>query len=445
MKLVIVGGVAGGASAAARARRLAEDAEIVLFERGPDVSFANCGLPYYLGGEIADRDKLLIVTPQRLRDPFQARRADPHRGRVHRPGEEGGPCPRPGQWTGLRRGLRQAYPGARGRAARCRTFPAPTCPASSPCGTCTTATASKQSLDRRHAAGRHPWRRLHRAGTGREPRPPRRRHHHRRDGHSQVLAPLDAEMTTPVGRAVARARRRAAPGPDRPRHRSRTVHFRREGSPEPCDCRPGGRLAAHLVVVGVGVRPENRLAVEAGLETGPGGGIRVNEQLQTSDPDIYAVGDAIEVTDFVTGQPVHVPLAGPANRQGRLAADHVFGRPVRYRGTQGTAIVRVFERTAAITGSVGEGPPPSGPGLSQGLRPPGPSRRLLSRRRGHDAEVAIRSPAGRVLVAPGRGRGGRGQAHRRAGGGHPSRHDRLRPGGDGAGLRRRNTARPRTR
>jgi rhodanese-related sulfurtransferase len=99
------------------------------------------------------------------------------------------------------------------------------------------------------------------------------------------------------------------------------------------------------------VRPENKLAVEAGLDVGPRGGIRVNEQLQTSDPDIYAVGDAIEVRDFVTGEPAQVPLAGPANRQGRLAADHIFGRAVRYRRTQGTAIVRVFDRTAALTGA----------------------------------------------------------------------------------------------
>jgi rhodanese-related sulfurtransferase len=86
------------------------------------------------------------------------------------------------------------------------------------------------------------------------------------------------------------------------------------------------------------------------LEVGPRGGIRVNEHLQTSDPDIYAVGDAIEVKDFVTGQPTQVPLAGPANRQGRIAADHIFGRDAKYRGTQGTAIVRVFDRTAAMTG-----------------------------------------------------------------------------------------------
>jgi rhodanese-related sulfurtransferase len=99
------------------------------------------------------------------------------------------------------------------------------------------------------------------------------------------------------------------------------------------------------------VRPENVLAVAAGLGVGARGGIQVNEHLQTSDPDIYAVGDAIEVRDFVTGDPTQVPLAGPANRQGRIAADHIFGRPSRYRGTQGTAIVGVFERTAAMTGA----------------------------------------------------------------------------------------------
>jgi rhodanese-related sulfurtransferase len=114
----------------------------------------------------------------------------------------------------------------------------------------------------------------------------------------------------------------------------------------------GQRLPAQLVVLGVGVRPENKLAVDASLEVGPRGGIRVNEHLQTIDPDIYAVGDAIEVKDFVTGEPTQVPLAGPANRQGRLAADHIFGRAgARYRGTQGTAIVRVFDRTAAMTGA----------------------------------------------------------------------------------------------
>ena len=111
------------------------------------------------------------------------------------------------------------------------------------------------------------------------------------------------------------------------------------------------RLPAQLVVVGVGVRPENKLAVDVGLEVGPRGGIKVNEYLQTADPNIYAVGDAIEVCDFITGEPTQVPLAGPANRQGRIAADNILGRKVKYRGTQGTAIVGIFGRTAAITGA----------------------------------------------------------------------------------------------
>ncbi len=98
------------------------------------------------------------------------------------------------------------------------------------------------------------------------------------------------------------------------------------------------------MILGVGVRPENQLAVAAGLEVGPRGGIRVNDRLQTSDPNIFAVGDAIEVRDFVSSEPTQVPLAGPANRQGRIAADNIFGRDSRYRGTQGTAILGLFDK-----------------------------------------------------------------------------------------------------
>jgi rhodanese-related sulfurtransferase len=117
------------------------------------------------------------------------------------------------------------------------------------------------------------------------------------------------------------------------------------------ELKSGERLSAQLVILGVGVRPENKLAVEAGLAVGPRVGIRVDEFLQTSDADIYAVGDAIEVNDFVLGEPTQIPLAGPANRQGRIAADNVFGGRMRYRGTQGTVIVGVFDRTAAMTGA----------------------------------------------------------------------------------------------
>jgi len=162
--------------------------------------------------------------------------------------------------------------------------------------------------------------------------------------NQQILTPFDPEMTTPIAehlatRGVALLLGQSAEG--------------LEQTPDGLMVRlqSGRRLPAQLVVMGVGVRPENKLAVDAGLEIGPRGGIRVNEYLQTLDPDIYAVGDAIEVKDFVSGDPTQVPLAGPANRQGRIAADNIFGRTVKYRGTQGTAILGFFDKTAAMTGA----------------------------------------------------------------------------------------------
>jgi rhodanese-related sulfurtransferase len=151
-------------------------------------------------------------------------------------------------------------------------------------------------------------------------------------------------MTTPINRALAQNGVRVMPGDSA------------EGFAQVVDglvvhLKSGRQLPAQIVIVGVGVRPESKLAVDAGLEVGPRGGIRVDEFLQTSDPDIYAVGDAIEVKDSVTGAATQVPLAGPANRQGRIAADNILGRHVRYRGTQGTAIVGVFGCTAAMTGA----------------------------------------------------------------------------------------------
>src|SRR6516225_9211754 len=160
----------------------------------------------------------------------------------------------------------------------------------------------------------------------------------------QVLPPFDKEMTTPIAEHLAARGVSVLLGQS-------AEAFEKSAEGLIVQLKSGQRLPAQLVVLGVGVRPENKLAVDANLEVGPRGGIRVNEHVQTSDPDIYAVGDAIEVKDFVTGEPTQVPLAGPANRQGRTAADHIFGRDARYRGTQGTAIVRVFERTAALTGA----------------------------------------------------------------------------------------------
>ena len=165
----------------------------------------------------------------------------------------------------------------------------------------------------------------------------------------------------------------------------------------------GEAIPAQLVVLGVGVRPENKLAVDAGLEVAPRGGIRVNDYLQTSDPDIYAVGDAIEVKDFVTGEPAQVPLAGPANRQGRIAADNVFGRAVRFRGTQGTAIVGLFGLDGRDDRRVGEDTPAHEKTVSQALCAPRQSRGLLSGAEQMTLKVLFDPQSGRVLGAQGVG------------------------------------------
>ena len=198
----------------------------------------------------------------------------------------------------------------------------------------------------------------------------------------QVLPPFDKEMTTPIAEHLK------AKGVSLLLGDSAQAFEPATGGIDVC-LKSGGRLCAQLVILGVGVRPENALAVVAGLSVGPRGGIKVNEHLQTIDTDIYAVGDAIEVVDVVTGEPTQVPLAGPANRQGRLAADHIFGRPARYRGTQGTGIVGVFDRTAAMTGASEKTLKRGGSTLSQDLHPSREPRRLLSRRRGDVAEASL--------------------------------------------------------
>lgn len=342
MKLLIVGGVAGGASAAARARRLSEDAEIVVFERGPDVSFANCGLPYYIGGEIAERKKLLVTTPELLRSRFQLdvrtrssveavdrtskkiRVRDLESGREYdetydklilatgaapfRPSIPGIDLPRIFTLRNLHdtdlikervdHGVKQAV--LLGGGFICLEL--------------------AENFVRRGIATTIV------------------------EKNGQILTPFDEEMTTPIVQELAA------------RGITLLLDQFAESFEQSADglvvcLNSGQRLSAQLVMLGVGVRPENKLAVDAGLEIGPRGGIRVNEHLQTTDPDIYAVGDAIEVNDFVSGNPTQVPLAGPANRQGRIAADNVFGRSMTYRGTQGTAIVGVFDKTAAMTGA----------------------------------------------------------------------------------------------
>jgi NADPH-dependent 2,4-dienoyl-CoA reductase/sulfur reductase-like enzyme/rhodanese-related sulfurtransferase len=342
MKLLIIGGVAGGASAAARARRLSEDSHIILFERGPDVSFANCGLPYYLGGEIAERGKLLIVTPERLRTRLNldvrvrtsVERIDRAAKKVHvrdlASGQE----------------YEETYDKlilAPGAAPLSPPLPGIDLPGIFTLRNLQDVDRIKGRIDQgvKQAVvigagfiGLEMVENFIRRGIATTVV----------ELQDQVLPPFDKEMTTPIAQELE----------------TKGVSLLLGQSAEAFEAatdglivrlKSGQRLSAQLIVLGVGVRPENKLAVEAGLEVGPRGGIRVNEHLQTSDPDIYAVGDAIEIKDFVTGNPTQVPLAGPANRQGRIAAGHIFGRAARYRGTQGTAIVRVFDKTAATTGA----------------------------------------------------------------------------------------------
>ena len=342
MKLLIVGGVAAGASAAARARRLSEDAEIILFDRGPDVSFANCGLPYYVGGEIADRKKLLVTTPEMLRTRFRldvrtqsSVEAIDRAGRKVRVRD-----------LAIGREYEETYDKlilAPGAAPLRPPIPGMDLPGIFTLRNLHDVDRIKERVDEgvRQAVivgagfiGLELVENFVRRGIPTT----------LVELQDQILPPLDKEMTTPIVESI----------------RAKGVTVLLAESADGFERAPGGlvvqlksgqRLPADLVLIGIGVRPENKLAVDAGLEVGPRGGIRVNERLQTSDPDIYAAGDAIEVRDVISGDPTQVPLAGPANRQGRIAADNVFSRSATYRGTQGTAIVGVFDRTAATTGA----------------------------------------------------------------------------------------------
>lgn len=341
MRLVIIGGVAGGASAAARARRLSESAEIVLLERGPDVSFANCGLPYHIGGEIPDRKKLLVATPEFLRQRMNLDvRTRSNVTKIDRAAKTVT--------------VQNLDSGEEYQLAYDKLLLAPG------------ASPFKPPAEGINLSGIYTLRNLNDTDRIKQAVDSGVQHAvmvgagfiglelvenlvHRGvkttliELQDQILPPLDREMTIPMLQKL----------------REKGVDVRLSDSAEGYASAPHGldvqlksgeTLAAQLVILGVGVRPENVLAVESGLEIGPRGGIRVDDSMRTSDPDIYAVGDAIETYDFVFKERTQVPLAGPANRQGRIAADNIFGREIRFRGTQGTAIVGLFNLTAAMTG-----------------------------------------------------------------------------------------------
>jgi NADPH-dependent 2,4-dienoyl-CoA reductase/sulfur reductase-like enzyme/rhodanese-related sulfurtransferase len=341
MKTVVVGGVAGGMSFAARARRLAEDAEIVVLERDPYVSYANCGLPYYLGGEITDRDALLVQTPRSLARSLaldvrtghevlaidRARRTVLVRERA----------------TG--REYEESYDAlvlSTGAAPAIPPIPGVHLPAVRALRTIPDADALRALLD---AGAWHAV--LVGAGfIGLEVAEALRRRGAAVtlvELSGQVLPALDPEMARAVELEVRQA------GVD-VRLGTSVSAFREAGGRTVAELSDGTQLSADLVLISTGVRPETALAEAAGLARNARGALLVNEHLQTSDPAIYGVGDAIEVVDAVCGTPLSVPLAGPANRQGRAVADHLFGHGGLRAPVLGTAIVRAFGTVAALTG-----------------------------------------------------------------------------------------------
>ncbi|MBZ5537802.1 MAG: FAD-dependent oxidoreductase [Acidobacteriia bacterium] len=361
MKVIIVGGVAGGASCAARLRRLDEKAEILMVERGPYVSYANCGLPYHVGGVIEKESSLLVATVQTFREQFAidcrtrcevvgistARKTVDLKNHAT------------GEVTTEKYDKLVLSPGA---APIRPPLPGIDLPGIFSVRTVPDARCIREWLDRDAAeqSGMDSY-----TGYQTVTKPKRavvvgggfiglemaENLIHRGlevtliEKLNQVMPPLDPEMARLVERYMVK----------------HGVHlelndgvagFERlaDGSLEVLTS-SGKKHPADIVILAIGVRPETELAKMAGIEIGQRGGIRVDEHMRTTNPDIFAVGDAVEVKDFVTGQWTLIPLAGPANRQGRIAADVIAGRDSRFRGTQGTSICQIFEGAIASTGA----------------------------------------------------------------------------------------------
>ncbi|MBN1786924.1 MAG: CoA-disulfide reductase [Sedimentisphaerales bacterium] len=341
-KVLIVGGVAGGASAGARLRRLDEQAEIILFERGEYISFANCGLPYYVGGTIEKRERLLLQTPKRFKARFNVDvRTENEVLSINRDEKKV-------EVVNLATGEKyfESYdklilsPGAR---------PAkPPIPGIDSDRIFTLRNVPDADLINDFIEKHKPKRAVV-VGAG-------------------YIGLEMAENLRKRGLLVAIVEMVDQVVPTMDKEMANLLHqhlheqsialwlndgvsgFSRTDSKLMVSLKSGMELACDFAVLSIGVKPEAKLARESGLEIGNRGGIKVNEYLQTSDTDIYAVGDVIEVKDFVLGTDTLIPLAGPANRQGRIAADNLCGRSVKYKGTQGTAILKVFDLVAAMTG-----------------------------------------------------------------------------------------------
>jgi len=342
-RVLIIGGVAGGASCAARLRRLSEEAEIIVFDRGPYVSFANCGLPYYVGDVIKEESSLLVASADLFHQRFnidvrtenevldidcvqrQIAVRDVRTGRTYSERYDElvlapGAAP-----------IRPPLPGIDlAGVFSLRTIP--------------------DSRRIRTWIEEHNARRAVVVGAGFVGLEIAENLVHRGlevsliEMGDHVLPPLDSEMAEPLHEHLRAQGIQLILGDG-------VAGFAENAQGIEVSTCSGATHQADLVILGIGVRPETRLAASAGLKLGRRKGIAVDEQMRTSDPHIWAVGDAVEVKDFVTGEQSLIPLAGPANRQGRIAADAICGRDSRFRGVQATAVCGLFGMVAAASGA----------------------------------------------------------------------------------------------
>ncbi len=338
MKIIIVGGVAGGMSAATRLRRLKEDAEIIIFEKGPFVSFANCGLPYYVSGEIAEREDLLVQTPESLKARFNLDVRPFHEVTAISPNQHTVTVRHDGkEFTEsydkliLSPGAKPFVPPIEGLETAENTYTLRNVPDLDEIMLTLEKQPKEAVVIGAGFIGLEMAENIRKRGlkvTIVEKAP-------------HVLPPLDEEMATFVQAELLKNGIQVMTSQS-------ATRFEEKG--QVIVLENGQKIASDVTILSVGVQPENALAQAAGIELGLRGGILVNERYETSQPDIYAVGDAIVVKQEITGEDALISLVSPANRQGRQVADVIAGVARKNKGSIGTAIVRAFDMTAASTG-----------------------------------------------------------------------------------------------
>ena len=337
MKTIIIGGVAGGATAAARLRRLDEKAEIIILERGEYVSFANCGLPYYIGGVITDRADLTLQTPESFKARFnidvrvlnEAVKINPNIKTVTvknlRTGET---YEETYDTLILSMGAEPIRPNIKG-ADGSNVFTLRNIPDTLKMKKYMhTAKPRSAVVIGGGYIGVEMAENLAEAGLKVAIV----------ELADHLIAPLDFDMAADVHRYI----------------KSKGIYLHLNNGVKAINGNTvilqNGEITADMIILSVGVRPETAIAEDCGIELNPRGSIIVNNKMQTNISDIYAVGDAVEVEDFITKKPAFIPLAGPANKQGRIAADNIAGYESVYTGTQGSAVLKLFDMTVATTG-----------------------------------------------------------------------------------------------